>query len=36
MLNQLFFLISRLNIAYNPHELNLQINYQIGIKDISF
>ena len=26
MLNPLFFLISRLNIAYTPHELNLQIN----------
>ena len=26
MLNPLFFLISRLNIAYNPHELNLEIN----------
>ena len=26
MLNRLFFLISRLNIAYNPYELNLQIN----------
>ena len=26
MLNPLFFLIFRLNITYNPHELNLQIN----------
>ena len=36
MLNPLFFLISRSNIAYNPHELNLEINLQIGIKDITF
>ena len=26
MLNPLFFLISRLNIACSPHEFNLQIN----------
>ena len=36
MLNPLFFLISRLNIACSPHELNLQIKYTIGIKDIPF
>ena len=36
MLDPLFFLISRLNIACCPHEFNLQINEQIGIKDISF
>ena len=36
MLNPLFFLISRLNIACCPHEFNLQISQQIGIKDIPF
>ena len=36
MLNPLFFLISRLNIACFPHEFNLQISQQIGIKDIPF
>ena len=36
MLNPLFFLISRLNIACFPHEFNLQINYPIRIKDIPF
>ena len=35
MLDPLFFFISRLNIACFPYEFNLQINYQIGIKDIS-
>ena len=36
MLNPLFFLISRLNIACSPLIFNLQINYSIGIKDITF
>ena len=36
MLNPLFFLISRLNFACSPHEFNLQIYQQIGIKDITF
>ena len=36
MLNPLFFLISRLNIACFPHEFNLQRSQQIGIKDITF
>ena len=36
MLNPLFFLISRLNMACFPHEFNLQISRQIGIKDIPF
>ena len=36
MLNPLFFLISRLNMAYFPLEFNLQISQQIGIKDIPF
>ena len=36
MLNPLFFLISRLNIACSPLIFNLQINYPIGSKDIPF
>ena len=36
MLNPLFFLISRLNIACSPIIFNLQINYPIRIKDIPF
>ena len=36
MHDPLFFLISRLNIACFPHEFNLQISQQIGIKDIPF
>ena len=36
MLNLLFFLISRLNIACSPLIFNLQINYPIRIKDIPF
>ena len=36
MLDPLFFLISRLNVACSPHEFNLQINYPIRIKDIPF
>ena len=36
MLNPLFFLISELNIAYTPHDFNLQINYPTGYLDISF
>ena len=36
MLNPLFFLISRLNIACSPLIFNLQINYPIRIKDIPF
>ena len=36
MLNSLFFLISRLNIACSPLIFNLQINYPIRIKDIPF
>ncbi len=36
MLNPLFFLISRLNIACSPLIFNLQINYPIGIKGIQF
>ena len=35
-INPLFFLISRLNIACSPLIFNLQINYLIRIKDISF
>ena len=36
MLNPLFFLISRLNIACSPLIFDLQINYPIRIKDIPF
>ena len=36
MLNPLFFLILRLNIACSPLIFNLQINYPIRIKDIPF
>ena len=36
VLNPLFFLISRLNIACSPLIFNLQINYPIRIKDIPF
>ena len=36
MLNPLFFLISRLNMACCPHEFNLQISQQIEIKNIPF
>ena len=36
MLNPLFFLISRLNIACSPLIFNLQIDYPIRIKDIPF
>jgi len=36
MLNPLFFLISRFNIACSPLIFNLQINYPIRIKDIPF
>ena len=36
MLNPLFFLISRLNIACSSLIFNLQINYPIRIKDIPF
>ena len=36
MLNPLFFLISRLNIACSPLIFNLQINYPIRIKNIPF
>ena len=36
MLNPNFFLISRLNMACSPYELNLQKSQQIGIKDITF
>ena len=36
MLDPLFFLISRLNIACFPRECNRQINLQIGIKEITF
>ena len=36
MLNPLFFLITRLNIACSPLIFNLQINYPIRIKDITF
>ena len=36
MLNPLFFLISRLNIACSPLIFNLQTNYPIRIKDIPF
>ena len=35
-LNSLFFLISRLNIAWKTHDFNLQINYSTGYLDISF
>ena len=35
-LNPLFFLISRLNIAWKTHYFNLQINYSTGYLDISF
>ena len=35
-LNPLFFLISRLNIAWQTHDFNLQINYSTGYLDISF
>ena len=35
-LNPLFFLISRLNIAWKPHDFNLQINYSTGYLDILF
>ena len=34
--NPLFFLISRLNIAWKTHDFNLQINYSTGYLDISF
>ena len=36
MINPLFFLISRLNIACSPLIFNFQINYPIRIKDIPF
>ena len=36
IINPLFFLISRLNIACSPLIFNLQINYPIRIKDIPF
>jgi len=36
MLDQLFFLISRLNIACSPLYINLQINLPIGIRNIPF
>ena len=36
MLGLLFFLISRLNNAWSPLVINLQINQSIGIKDIPF
>ena len=36
MLNPLFFLISRLNIASSPLIFNLQINYPTRIKHIPF
>ena len=32
MLNPLFFLISRLNIAGSPHEFNLQISDRSGLE----
>ena len=32
-LNQHFFLISRLNIAWKTHDFNLQINYSTGYLD---
>ena len=35
-LNPLFFLISRLDIAWKTHDFNLQINYSTGYLDISF
>ena len=35
-LNPLFFLMSRLNIAWKTHDFNLQINYSTGYLDISF
>ena len=35
-LNPLFFLISRLNIAWKTHDINLKINYSTGYLDISF
>ena len=35
-LNPLFFLLSRLNIAWKTHDFNLQINYSTGYLDISF
>ena len=35
-LNPLFFLISRLNIAWKTRDFNLQINYSTGYLDISF
>ena len=35
-LNPLFFLISRLNIAWKTHDFNLQFNYSTGYLDISF
>jgi len=34
--NPLFFLISRLNIAWLMHDFKLQINYSTGYLDISF
>jgi len=36
MLNPLFFLISRLNIACFTFDFNLQKSQQIQIKDITF
>ena len=36
MLDLLFFIIARLNIACSPHGINLRINYQIRIRDIPF
>ena len=36
MLDPLFFLISRLNMACSPHVINLQINKPISIKDLPF
>ena len=35
-LNSLYFLISRLNIAWKTHDFNLHINYSTGYLDISF
>ena len=35
-LNPLFFLISRLNIAWKTHDFNLKINYSTGYLNISF